>query len=400
MRRLSYYLLTMIVLASCSHLGSSTPSVVPLLEPGKTPDEATLKECEQHCVPTDAAVASALDQMSQLRKLDKAGGSMKTTQKDAHDAQKNLFMAMSNWFEANKDSTDPKRALTAYRYGRTFVMLGKMMDPALAEKWNGELQAGTGNLPARFPNEADAYLLRAQNLGSNESELELVIGDFRKCLELNPQEKMCARGYKSATVDFLSPSCAGENISPELKFFLSGKKRDKDHSHLLHIGKEKVYLAKEPSMDATAVAFARSARVRAGARVSEEKGAHEEVMLELTPEGKKKFADLTGANVGTPLAVTLGNEVLLNAVIRSRIDGGRVLVTMGSDAEPSGKVTHLIERMCTKVIERELPDALKLPAGVVLPPDAPPPHPGMPMLKPNLHLPTSSNSASPAAPQP
>ncbi len=51
------------------------------------------------------------------------------------------------------------------------------------------------------------------------------------------------------------------------------------------------------------------------------------VSLELTPEGAKEFARITGENVGRDLAIVLDGKVQSAPVIRERISGGRAMIS-------------------------------------------------------------------------
>ncbi len=56
-----------------------------------------------------------------------------------------------------------------------------------------------------------------------------------------------------------------------------------------------------------------------------------EVLVELTMEGRKKFADLTGANVGKKVAILLGANINSAPSIQARIEGGRTTISMGGN---------------------------------------------------------------------
>ena len=51
---------------------------------------------------------------------------------------------------------------------------------------------------------------------------------------------------------------------------------------------------------------------------------HYTVDVELKPEYRAEFSNLTGANVGKRLAIVLSGQVLMNPIIKSKIDSGRI----------------------------------------------------------------------------
>ncbi len=51
------------------------------------------------------------------------------------------------------------------------------------------------------------------------------------------------------------------------------------------------------------------------------------ILLELDPEGTKKFADLTANNVQKMVAILVNNELLMAPVIQQEITGGKVQIT-------------------------------------------------------------------------
>ncbi|MBX3273788.1 MAG: hypothetical protein KF729_26220 [Sandaracinaceae bacterium] len=56
------------------------------------------------------------------------------------------------------------------------------------------------------------------------------------------------------------------------------------------------------------------------------------VALELTAEAAARFGDATAANVGRALLILVDDEVVSAPIVRSRIDGGRVVITLGASA--------------------------------------------------------------------
>jgi preprotein translocase subunit SecD len=51
---------------------------------------------------------------------------------------------------------------------------------------------------------------------------------------------------------------------------------------------------------------------------------HYTVDVELKPEYRAEFSTLTGTNVGKRLAIVLSGQVLMNPIIKSKIDSGRI----------------------------------------------------------------------------
>lgn len=58
------------------------------------------------------------------------------------------------------------------------------------------------------------------------------------------------------------------------------------------------------------------------------------VSLKLTATGGKRFADLTGANVGKRLAIVLDNVIESAPVIQTKITGGNAQITLGGNGRP------------------------------------------------------------------
>jgi len=63
------------------------------------------------------------------------------------------------------------------------------------------------------------------------------------------------------------------------------------------------------------------------AQVQTDQFGKPEVVFSLSSEGAKKFADITGDNVGKMLAIVLDGKILSMPVIRERIPGGNVRIT-------------------------------------------------------------------------
>ncbi len=64
----------------------------------------------------------------------------------------------------------------------------------------------------------------------------------------------------------------------------------------------------------------------ASARATQYGGSNYEIAFTLTPDGGKRFAEITGARIGDSLAIVLNNEVRSIATIQARIeDEGRIM---------------------------------------------------------------------------
>ena len=63
------------------------------------------------------------------------------------------------------------------------------------------------------------------------------------------------------------------------------------------------------------------------AQVQTDQFGKPEVVFSLSSEGAKKFAEITGSNVGKMLAIVLDGKILSMPVIRERISGGNVRIT-------------------------------------------------------------------------
>lgn len=66
------------------------------------------------------------------------------------------------------------------------------------------------------------------------------------------------------------------------------------------------------------------------------------VAIEFTDEGAKKFADLTGANVGHHIAILLDGKVLTNPVVNEPITGGKAVITGSKTLEEAKNLAVLL----------------------------------------------------------
>lgn len=78
-------------------------------------------------------------------------------------------------------------------------------------------------------------------------------------------------------------------------------------------------LAKEVLLDTTHIASASVEKDSASGQ--------DQVRVTLTPEGRKRFAEVTKKNIGKQLAVVVNKKVLIAPVINSEIPGGEVVIT-------------------------------------------------------------------------
>lgn len=63
-------------------------------------------------------------------------------------------------------------------------------------------------------------------------------------------------------------------------------------------------------------------------------GAPPALRVRLTSASSARFAELTGSSRGQRLAILVGSEVLLAPVVMSRIDGGELVLSLGSGSRP------------------------------------------------------------------
>ncbi|MBL4633967.1 MAG: hypothetical protein JKY56_08845, partial [Kofleriaceae bacterium] len=56
-----------------------------------------------------------------------------------------------------------------------------------------------------------------------------------------------------------------------------------------------------------------------------------EVLVEFSEEGRKKFADITGANIGKKVAILVGENINSAPTIQARIEGGSTSISMGGN---------------------------------------------------------------------
>jgi len=66
------------------------------------------------------------------------------------------------------------------------------------------------------------------------------------------------------------------------------------------------------------------------------------VALEFTEEGGRKFAEMTAANVGKPIAILLDNQVLTAPTVEERITGGKAVITGNRTLEEAQRVAILL----------------------------------------------------------
>jgi hypothetical protein len=97
-----------------------------------------------------------------------------------------------------------------------------------------------------------------------------------------------------------------------------------------------------------------------------------EVMVELTPEGGRRFGDWTARLVGKKIAVLLDGAVSSAPVVQARIDGGRTSITMGAGTpeELQREASSLVAALTTQL----LPFRAEVVAIVEVPPKVTPLH--------------------------
>lgn len=73
-----------------------------------------------------------------------------------------------------------------------------------------------------------------------------------------------------------------------------------------------------------------------------DQGGKNVVAIEFTDEGAKKFADLTAANVGHQIAITLDGETLTAPVVNEAITGGKAVITGSKSLEEAKNLAILL----------------------------------------------------------
>jgi len=68
------------------------------------------------------------------------------------------------------------------------------------------------------------------------------------------------------------------------------------------------------------------------------------VALEFDDEGASLFEEITGRNIGRPLAIFLDNELKNEPIVRGRIGGGRAQITFGNSETAIEEAKLLVER--------------------------------------------------------
>jgi preprotein translocase subunit SecD len=111
----------------------------------------------------------------------------------------------------------------------------------------------------------------------------------------------------------------------EIRKVLDGPSEDSEHVVLLHRAKdngqevkEVLNVTKMPGLDQSAV---KAARV-----VADEISGKPQVEVRLNEEGKKRFAEVTRANVDKRLAILVEGKVVMAPIVRTEIKDGRALI--------------------------------------------------------------------------
>lgn len=71
-------------------------------------------------------------------------------------------------------------------------------------------------------------------------------------------------------------------------------------------------------------------------------GSRNDVSLEFTEEGGKKFADLTAKNIGKHIAITLDKQMLTNPVVQEAIPSGKAVITGQRSIEEAQNLAILL----------------------------------------------------------
>ena len=78
------------------------------------------------------------------------------------------------------------------------------------------------------------------------------------------------------------------------------------------------------------------------AKEQKDNGGKNVVAIEFTDEGAKKFADLTAANVGHKISITLDGDVLTAPVVNEAITGGKAVITGNNSLEEAKNLAILL----------------------------------------------------------
>lgn len=66
------------------------------------------------------------------------------------------------------------------------------------------------------------------------------------------------------------------------------------------------------------------------------------ITLEFTSEGAKKFEDITGRNIGKPIAVFLDDELITQPTVQQKISGGTAQISGNFDAQTAKSLSNLL----------------------------------------------------------
>jgi hypothetical protein len=252
-----------------------------------------------------------------------------------------------------KDADGRAKVLDGAR-GLAFVIADKEAQSEV-QSFLKELNVAAAELLKKFPKSPKVYLAYGETLlGQEGVEDATVIKVYRDCARLPKTDGTCRQRYEALKENYERPRCPSQKASSALHLILAQEKKEGDFDEKVTYGPSELFKKKTPSLkgdDFSSIGWGFSP------------GSGQPVFnFELTSEGSKKMATVTGDNVGKYLLIYADKELLMGPKIMERIDGGRLQMNFGqtSSSEAVRGAQNILEKICQKVEQRKLPKELTL----------------------------------------
>lgn len=159
---------------------------------------------------------------------------------------------------------------------------------------------------------------------------------YEECLQLEPSNESCRRKLEGFKMPPGTLSCT--SVKSGIGFYLGSRTPARDFPIRVAMGKETIYLATAPMLDARHIKSARSAKSEFG---------QDGLSFTFTREGSAILAETTGKNVGKLLAFGDTRYLFSAPEIRESITTGSASVTLAAAGAPTVKT--VLERMCLRL---------------------------------------------------
>ena len=136
-----------------------------------------------------------------------------------------------------------------------------------------------------------------------------------------------------ATLVLVSPAGSSESVT--VSFRLASLTPLKDYDEVSDGTGSTLYVARRTIISDMDIARAKTERNPTTGNL--------DILIYMTTDGEKKFADLTGANVGAKLAIFINGKLMSAPVIRERISEGVVLIT--GDALSASEARKIVRKL-------------------------------------------------------